>query len=296
MAQSKTTIPATHAKGLEGDLPIIRVNTDYGSSISFLKTDEVIIKAWLGQTNAVEVGFDNSLGQAKIMYLKQDAKTEKTDGTSLTVITQNSQNKTQLYSFLLEFKPGKLANSIWIIEPEKESLSQDLEQEPKTLASKTPPQSVSSPPPETSETESPKQPKPQQISAQSESPAEGKVKSSSPVSEPSKQYADKPKAQKPTTPKAQKTNSQALNNKTKDASSVNNQGQANALVRGLVVANRQGQITSRSSMNRRVNSVVRSLRKGKDIRIAAQSANVSWSVIEQLLKWGQYESSLLSEN
>ena len=81
LAQSQTTIPASHAKGHAGNLPIILLNRDYGSSIVFLKTDEAMTKAWLGHTNTLEVGFDSSLGQAKTMYLKQDAKTENVNGS-----------------------------------------------------------------------------------------------------------------------------------------------------------------------------------------------------------------------
>lgn len=75
--------------------------------------------------------------------------------------------------------------------------------------------------------------------------------------------------------------------------------EANALVRGLVVARQKRQIGYKSQMWRQVQSAVVLLRRGNTKQQAAQRANVPLKVINQLLTWGQastFSSATSSSN
>lgn len=63
--------------------------------------------------------------------------------------------------------------------------------------------------------------------------------------------------------------------------------QANALVRGLVVARQKGQINHRTTTWKKIQSVVRLLRRGDSKQKAAQEVGVSPKLIDQLIIWGQ---------
>lgn len=62
--------------------------------------------------------------------------------------------------------------------------------------------------------------------------------------------------------------------------------QANALVRGLVVARQKGQINHGTTTWKKVQSVVRLMRRGNSKQEAAQKVKVSLELIERLLVWG----------
>ncbi len=61
---------------------------------------------------------------------------------------------------------------------------------------------------------------------------------------------------------------------------------ANALVRGLTVANRTGEIGYKANLSARVQSVVRSLRRGESLESAAKSWGVPEKMVNRLLKIG----------
>ncbi len=63
--------------------------------------------------------------------------------------------------------------------------------------------------------------------------------------------------------------------------------QANALVRGLVVARQKGQINHRTTTWKKIQSVVRLLRRGDSKQKAAQEVGISPKLIDQLIIWGQ---------
>jgi hypothetical protein len=381
LAQTEGIISAAHAQGTTGNTPVIPINLDYGASLSFLETDEAIVKAWLGQANSVEVGFDNSLGQAKVMFLKQGPDTKNLDGTSLTIITQDPQGQSQVYSFLLAFKPGQLAQSIWTIravtasagstEPQTEvnsspsaqpaiqpDSSPQLRQQKKQNKSKKanpkvattiktsspidsqPPkqtsdqkdtsqptesgQSVPSPEPTAEPAQSIEKPEPialvEPSTLKTEASSDQKNTNRTPAVEPKNSNAvqqlpspkqesklspqpidkgeetkasiDVVKSDKPTSKQDISTSSPQPS---KTEALLTKHAQANALIRGLLEANRRGQIGEASTMRLRVNSVVRSLRRGQELQAAAKSANVPWNLTIQLLQWGKYDTSLLSE-
>jgi hypothetical protein len=61
---------------------------------------------------------------------------------------------------------------------------------------------------------------------------------------------------------------------------------ANAIIRGLLVANRTGEIAYAAPLSYRVQDVVRNLRRGKAISKASRYAGVSHSVVGRLLRLG----------
>jgi serine/threonine protein kinase len=62
---------------------------------------------------------------------------------------------------------------------------------------------------------------------------------------------------------------------------------ANDIVRGLAIARSKGQINHNTSVYRNVQTTIVLLRRGKTLEEATRLSNVSTSVIEQLLAWGQ---------
>jgi hypothetical protein len=62
---------------------------------------------------------------------------------------------------------------------------------------------------------------------------------------------------------------------------------ANALVRGLLIANRIGEISYRAPLSYRVQDVVRSLRRGESLSRASASARVPQTTLTRLLSLGK---------
>jgi hypothetical protein len=67
---------------------------------------------------------------------------------------------------------------------------------------------------------------------------------------------------------------------------------ANALIRGLLIANRTGEVGYTSRVSYRVQDVVRNLRRGKSIAFASNRCNVSEPILGRLLQLGKYTVSL----
>jgi hypothetical protein len=65
---------------------------------------------------------------------------------------------------------------------------------------------------------------------------------------------------------------------------------ANAIVRGLLVANRSGEIGYAAPLSYRVQSVVRILRRGVALNHASNRAQVPMPVVDHLLQLGKYNS------
>jgi hypothetical protein len=61
---------------------------------------------------------------------------------------------------------------------------------------------------------------------------------------------------------------------------------ANALIRGLLVANRTGEIGFSNVLSYRVQDVVRNLRRGRSIALAANRSSVPSPVVDRLLVLG----------
>ncbi len=67
---------------------------------------------------------------------------------------------------------------------------------------------------------------------------------------------------------------------------------ANAIVRGLLVANRTGEIGYTAPLSYRIQDVVWRLRRGQDLAVARASANVPDPVVGRLLQLGNYTATL----
>jgi hypothetical protein len=67
---------------------------------------------------------------------------------------------------------------------------------------------------------------------------------------------------------------------------------ANALIRGLLVANRTGEVGYTNILSYRVQDVVRNLRRGKSIAFARNHCNVAEPILGRLLQLGKYTASL----
>jgi hypothetical protein len=67
---------------------------------------------------------------------------------------------------------------------------------------------------------------------------------------------------------------------------------ANAIVRGLLVANRTGEIAYTGSISYRVQDVVRNLRRGRALTRASRYSGVSYRIVDRLLKLGTYRSDI----
>ena len=73
----------------------------------------------------------------------------------------------------------------------------------------------------------------------------------------------------------------------------NNHVVANSMMNGLVVARTKKQIGYNSPMWRKVNSLVRLIRRGDDLKPSLQQTRVPESVASQLLKWGEVNPQLV---
>lgn len=67
---------------------------------------------------------------------------------------------------------------------------------------------------------------------------------------------------------------------------------ANALVRGLVVANRTGEIGYAAPLSYQVQDIVRILRRGQPLKLARTRARVPNPVVDRLLQLGHYSAQL----
>ncbi len=68
--------------------------------------------------------------------------------------------------------------------------------------------------------------------------------------------------------------------------------QANALVRGLAIANKKKEIGYTSPISRSVQNVVRRLRRGESLQNAAPKESIQWKTILRLLELGKYQGDV----
>jgi hypothetical protein len=68
--------------------------------------------------------------------------------------------------------------------------------------------------------------------------------------------------------------------------------QANALVRGLALANRTGEVGSKNPISAQLQSVIRDLRKGQNLQASSKSHGVEWKIILRLLQLGDYKGEV----
>lgn len=70
---------------------------------------------------------------------------------------------------------------------------------------------------------------------------------------------------------------------------------ANDIVAGLMIADEKGQINYGTRTYRQVQTAIRALRSGRNLNEAARLANLTPSVLNQLIKWGENRPGSLSE-
>ncbi len=68
--------------------------------------------------------------------------------------------------------------------------------------------------------------------------------------------------------------------------------QANALIRGLTLANRTGEVGSRNPISARLQSIVRDLRNGQNLQASSKNRGVEWKIILRLLQLGDYKGEV----
>ncbi|MEO0488016.1 MAG: hypothetical protein AAFZ49_00485 [Cyanobacteria bacterium J06659_2] len=123
-AQSIYAISASHAQGLTGhDSPVINLWPGYGTNLSFLGTDETIIRVWIDDPSRIALDFDEPLcpatsdsdceaGNPSIIHLRQIQGLEfehlpTANGTLLTVMTETTRGDRHLYKFRVAFATGE---------------------------------------------------------------------------------------------------------------------------------------------------------------------------------------------
>jgi hypothetical protein len=68
--------------------------------------------------------------------------------------------------------------------------------------------------------------------------------------------------------------------------------QANALVRGLALANRTGEVGYKSPISAHLQPIIRDLRNGQSLQASAKRYGVEWKVILRLLQLGDYKGEV----
>ena len=123
-AQSMYSISASHAQGLTGSQsPVIHLWPGYGTNLSFLPTQETIVRVWIDDPSRIALDFDAPLcpmaaesdcvsGNPSVIHLRRIQGLEfehlpRAIGTLLTVITETAEGDRRLYEFRIEFGTGE---------------------------------------------------------------------------------------------------------------------------------------------------------------------------------------------
>lgn len=316
-AQEKNAISASVAQGKTGETPRLDVSS-YGLILSFESLQESIEKYWAADDTYLRAGTNAPLGpEANILFLKTEGKwSGSKSGTSLTVRTRKTNGETNTYSFLVEFTNNKPKYSIVRISPSpeldrifKQSTTSDVQSketpEPSNVSNATPlprqdvsvKQQISntvdgsnsnsvqkgpvikSKPAKNKSNAQKLDPKPQVISKSVEHPDLAPTFIDNKSSQPAQSTPQhKVKTATQTSPKTYSRRSILKRHE-----------EANAIVRGLSLAMRSGEIGEKSSIGARVQSVVLRLRRGEKLEEALRLEQVNREVIERLLQLGSHQ-------
>jgi hypothetical protein len=328
LAQEKNRISASEAQGQGNGGVALKISPyglivsfeEVGEFISkYWATDDTHLRVG---TNA-PIGRD-----ATILFLKTEGQwPSDTDGTTLTVMTKRKSGDTQLYSFFIEFTKEKPKYPIVRIFPDeappKKSITKVQTPEVRKPAQTVTPDNrkvvraePSSPGSSIAESQKPprqpfivkkpvavqsmpiaqktvvpksvepprsKTPKVKTLGAMALKIA-GVSRKESAVSQPPKSVSA-PQKSVPE-PKAQSMGVRLSTAKLRFA--LIHHYQANALIRGLLVASRTGEVGSKSTTTSRVQNVARRLRRGEDLAEASKQESVEWKTVVRLLKLGNY--------
>ncbi|WP_190493229.1 hypothetical protein [Phormidium sp. FACHB-1136] len=121
-AQSVYSVAASHAQGLTGrQSPVIHLWSGYGTNLSFIPTNERIVRVWLDDPSRVALDFDEPLcpaaasdcvsGSPSVIHLRRIEgltfeNLPRASGTLLTVMTETSGGERRLYKFRIAFGSG----------------------------------------------------------------------------------------------------------------------------------------------------------------------------------------------
>ena len=123
-AQSRVSVSARQAQGeTASPSPVIKLWPGYGTNLSFLDTNETIVRVWIDDPSRVALDFDEPLcptavatdcvsGNPAVIHLRriQGLRFEnlpRAIGTLLTVITETAGGDRKLYQFRIEFATGE---------------------------------------------------------------------------------------------------------------------------------------------------------------------------------------------
>lgn len=123
-AQSAYSISASHVQGLTGSqAPVIHLWPGYGTNLSFIPTNESIVRVWIDDPSRVALDFDEPLcptaaasdcvsGRPSVVHLRRIEglafeNLPRASGTLLTVITETTEGDRRLYEFRIAFGTGE---------------------------------------------------------------------------------------------------------------------------------------------------------------------------------------------
>jgi hypothetical protein len=305
LALSARTVSTKQAQGTNTPIITLEVAPGYGLNINLIPTGEVIKEAWIGDPSRITLGFDGYLCQrtgtqqqkcddegATVIKLRQiksiafpNLLSSSNGGTLLTFITEGIEGR-KIYQFQIIPVSGQPKYTLLNIQPDIDKLpipSVLVRQPPSvnTPTQKTPIQSQRRQPQANVSKPSPN------INPIPKPPANVNSQQSAISSKPS----PTPATSIPKRPSASANPSSNVTTGKKILVSASIE-QANALVRGLVVANQKGQIKPKTKTWNRVQTVIVLLRRGNTKQEAISKAGISLELIDQLLQWG--ESSTLA--
>lgn len=272
-AQPGCVVFSSQAQGLNGKLVSLQVGKGHGLNANFIPTGESIEKVWIDDQSQVGVSFDGNLCQwtsdkqaecadasASVIHLRQtklinfpDLPRSQNGSTLLSAITQGDSGR-KLYQFqVTPVRNAPACSSITILP------------DPQRLAPINP-TSVS---PNTQPIGTFNQQWQPQTDVQTTAQAAPTISPS--IASPSKKLQQPLSTSiPPTTPTA----TQAISN-------------ASAAIRGLVIANRTGQIKLNTTLWKKTQSAIILLRQGMNPDQAANRANIPLPLLTQLINWGQ---------
>jgi hypothetical protein len=269
----------------------VKVWPGYGLNISFIETGESIIKAWLDDPSRIAMDLDGKDGAASVVHLRRikpdlglPLMVSQDGATLLTVITESEKGRKlyQIKVLPVDGVPNYFAVNVAAAPGAKPRIVAQLPPTPKPVSKMAP------------------EPAPKLAIASAPVPLEQPQKMSfqpveviapvekAPISEPVGKKAISLKRLRQPIPRRPVAKRVVIK---KTPSTVGIRGQslndANAAMRGLVVANRKGEIKRGSSVWYRVQSAVAWMRRGKSKETAATLSGVKVVLIEQVIAWGQ---------
>lgn len=262
LALSARTVSTKQAMGTNTPIINLEVAPGYGLNINLIPTGELIKEAWIGDPSRITLGFDGYLCQ------RRGTEQQQCDDKGATVIKLrqiksisfpnllSSSNGTTLLTFITEGSKGRKIYQFKVtpVSGKPKYTLLNIQPDPDKLPI---PPSVLVRQPQIN-TPTPKTP----IQPQLRQPSVNVLK---------------PNNNSNTASEA------SLNVNYQQSASIE---QANALVRGLVVARQQGHIYPRTKTWNRVQTVILLLRRENTKKEAISKVGISLELVDQLLLWG----------